>query len=97
VDRRRGKTLTGLLDGASDNRALVVALGLVLAAYEDASSTDTWRRPSPADARYLMFLVTNGYTPSEVEQLVLGTPIPTDDEPRNDEPDDDAEGLDADE
>jgi ParB family chromosome partitioning protein len=45
--RRRGKTLTGLLDGASDNRALVVALGIILAAYEDAWTTDTWRRPQP--------------------------------------------------
>jgi ParB family chromosome partitioning protein len=75
TDRQRGKTLTGLLDGASDNRALVVALGIVLAAYEDAWSTDTWRRPGPADARYLMFLTANGYTPSAVEQLVLGAPI----------------------
>jgi ParB family chromosome partitioning protein len=79
VERRRGKTLTGLLDGASDNRALVVALGIVLAAYEDAWTTDTWRRPSAGDARYLMFLMTNGYTPSEVEQLILGAPIPTTD------------------
>jgi ParB family chromosome partitioning protein len=75
ADRRRGKTLTGLLDGASDNRALVVALGMILAAYEDAWSTDTWRRPSPADVRYLMFLMANGYQPSDVEQLILGAPI----------------------
>jgi ParB family chromosome partitioning protein len=84
ADRRRGKTLTGLLDGASDNRALVVALGIILAAYEDTWSTDTWRRPSTADARYLMFLTTNGYNPSEVEQLVLGVPIPTDHESEED-------------
>jgi hypothetical protein len=54
----------------------VVALGIVLAAYEDTRSTDTWRRPSTADARYLMFLMTNGYTPAEVEQLVLSASIP---------------------
>jgi ParB family chromosome partitioning protein len=77
ADQRRGNTITGMLEGASDNRALVVAPGLVLAAYEDAWSTDTWRRPSPVDARYLMFLMTNGYNPSEVEQLILGAPIPT--------------------
>jgi ParB family chromosome partitioning protein len=84
VQRRRGRTLTGLLDGASDNRALVVALGIVLAAYEDAWSTDTWRRPDTADTRYLMFLMANGYTPSDVERLVLGTPIATGDEPEED-------------
>jgi hypothetical protein len=54
-DQRRGKTVTGLLDSTTDNRALVVALGLILAAHEDTWTTDTWRRPSPADARYLMF------------------------------------------
>jgi ParB family chromosome partitioning protein len=85
ADRRRGKTLTGLLDGASDNRALVIALGIILAAHEDAWSTDTWRRPSPADARYLTFLTANGYTPAEVEQLVLGAPIPSASAPEDDE------------
>jgi ParB family chromosome partitioning protein len=58
--RRDGKTLTGLLDDVTDNRALVVALGVVLAAYEDAWSTDTWRRPTAADPRYLTFLMSNG-------------------------------------
>jgi ParB family chromosome partitioning protein len=79
---RRGKTLTDLLDGVTGNRALVIALGIVLAAYEDAWSTDTWRHPDTADARYLMFLMANGYTPSDVEQLVLGAPIaaPTDED-----------------
>jgi hypothetical protein len=76
ADRRCGKTLAGLADDATDHRALVVALGIVLVAYEDTWSTDTWRRPSTADARYLMFLMTNGYTPAEVEQLVLGASIP---------------------
>jgi ParB family chromosome partitioning protein len=83
-DRRRGNTLTDLLDGASDNRALVVALGIVLAAYEDSWNTDTWRHPTAADARYLMFLTANGYEPSDVEQLVLGAPIP----PTTGEPED---------
>ncbi|MDQ1675045.1 MAG: ParB family transcriptional regulator, chromosome partitioning protein [Actinomycetota bacterium] len=92
VDRRRGKTLTGLLDGASDNRALVVALGIILAAHEDTWTTDTWRRPSTANARYLTFLMTNGYTPAEVEQLVLGAAIPVtgaDSEPDAEEADTD--------
>jgi hypothetical protein len=67
-------------------------VGLVLAAYEDAWSADTWRRPSPADARYLMFLMANGYNPSEVEQLILGAPIYT----TGAEPQVDAEEADTD-
>jgi ParB family chromosome partitioning protein len=74
--RRGRRTPADLLDGATDARALVVALGLVLAAYEDTWTTDTWRHPGTADARYLTFLTANGYTPAEVEQLVLGAPIP---------------------
>jgi ParB family chromosome partitioning protein len=85
ADRRPGKTLAALLDGTTDNRALVVALGIALAAYEDAWNTDTWRRPSPADARYLMFLTANGYQPSDVEQLILGAPIPSASAPEDDE------------
>jgi ParB family chromosome partitioning protein len=85
--RRTDRTLTDLLDNATDHRALVVVLGLVLGAYEDSWSTDTWRRPSTADARYLMFIVANGYSPSEVEQLVLGAPILVNDSP-NVAPDD---------
>jgi ParB family chromosome partitioning protein len=77
-DTRRGRrTPADLLDGATDARALVVTLGIVLAAHEDTWTTDTWRHPTPADARYLTFLTTNGYTPAEVEQLVLGAPIPS--------------------
>jgi ParB family chromosome partitioning protein len=92
-DRRRGgNTPADLLDGASDNRALVVALGIVLAACEDSWNTDTWRRPTTADARYLMFLMANGYTPSEVEQLILGALIPT----TGVEPEIDAEEADTD-
>jgi hypothetical protein len=66
-------------------RALVVALGVVLAAHEDAWTTDTWRHPSLADARYLTFLMANGYPPSDVEQLVLGAPIPAPVEPERDD------------
>jgi ParB family chromosome partitioning protein len=94
-DTRRGRrTPADLLDGATDSRALVVALGLVLAAHEDTWTTDTWRRPSTADARYLAFLMTNGYTPAEVEQLILGAPIAA---PTNESEDDELEVTDRDE
>jgi hypothetical protein len=39
-----------------------------------ATLSDTWRRPTTADACYLMFLMTIGYTQSEVKQLILGAP-----------------------
>jgi ParB family chromosome partitioning protein len=80
--RHGRRTPADLLDGATDARALVVTLGLILAAHEDTWTTDTWRHPTAPDARYLMFLMTNGYIPAEVEQLVLGAPIaaPTDED-----------------
>ncbi|HEY0397689.1 MAG TPA: hypothetical protein VGF00_04850, partial [Acidimicrobiia bacterium] len=83
--RRGRRTPADLLDTATDARALVVTLGLVLAAHEDTWTTDTWRRPGPADARYLIFLTTNGYTPADVEQLVLGAPIPSTSAPEDDQ------------
>jgi ParB family chromosome partitioning protein len=92
--RRGRRTPADLLDNATDARALVITLGLVLAAHEDTWTTDTWRRPSPADARYLTFLTANGYTPAQVEQLVLGAPIAA---PTNESDDDEVEVSDPDE
>jgi ParB family chromosome partitioning protein len=92
--RRGRRTPADLLDGATDHRALVVALSLVLAAHEDTWTTDTWRRPSTADARYLTFLMTNGYSPAEVEQLVLGAHIAA---PTDEDVDDEVEVTDRDE
>jgi ParB family chromosome partitioning protein len=89
--RRGRRTPADLLDNATEARALVVTLGLVLAAHEDTWTTDPWRRPGPADARYLMFLMANGYTPAEVEQLVLGAPIAA---PTNESDDDEVEVTD---
>ena len=43
-------------------------LAMTLAAYEDATSREDWRRPNPRTARYLTHLATLGYTLSEVEQ-----------------------------
>jgi ParB family chromosome partitioning protein len=91
--RRGRRTPADLLDNATEARALVVALGIVLAAHEDTWDTDTWRHPSTADARYLTFLMGNGYTPAEVEQLVLGAPIAA---PTNESEDDEVEVTDRD-
>ncbi len=66
----------GLLDGASERRAEVVTLALVLAAYEDATGKHSWRHADPATARYLQFLTDAGYTPSAVERLASGEQPP---------------------
>jgi ParB family transcriptional regulator, chromosome partitioning protein len=76
------------LPTGSDNRALVIALGLVLGALEARTGKDAWRNPAPArepgDDRiyygrsvtsgdYLRFLVANGYTLAAVKEVVTGT------------------------
>ncbi len=69
----RGATgVLGLLDGASERRAEVITLALVLAAYEDATGKHSWRHLDQATARYLQFLTDAGYTPSPVERLASG-------------------------
>ena len=62
---------------ASDNRAQVIALALVLGAYEDFTSVDTWRNPTPQDRDYLNQLVEWGYQPSDIEQSVIGSATPS--------------------
>ncbi len=56
---------------ASDGRAQVLALAFVLAAYEAATSNDTWRRHSTGTSRYFAFLAANGYELADVERLCL--------------------------
>jgi ParB family chromosome partitioning protein len=81
------KAVSDLPDG-SDNRALVIALGLVLGSLEARCGKDAWRNPAPVresgdDRIYyghqvtsgdmLRFLAANGYTLSAVEEVVTGT------------------------
>jgi ParB family chromosome partitioning protein len=54
---------------ATDARALMLVLTIVLAAYEAATDREAWRTAKPATARYLRFLEANGYSLSEVELL----------------------------
>ncbi len=75
------KAVSDLPEG-SDNRALVIALGLVLGSLESRAGKDAWRNPAPVrepgDDRiydgsvtsgdYLRFLAANGYTLSAVEK-----------------------------
>jgi ParB family chromosome partitioning protein len=81
------KAVSDLPDG-SDNRALVIALGLVLGCLEARCGKDAWRSPAPVrepggdriyygrgvtSGDYLRVLVANGYALSPVEQVVTGT------------------------
>jgi ParB family transcriptional regulator, chromosome partitioning protein len=54
---------------ATDARALLISLLVVLAAYEDGTRVDTWRSPMTADRRYFGWLADNGYPLSDVEAL----------------------------
>jgi ParB family chromosome partitioning protein len=59
---------------ATDARALLISLVVVLAAYEDGVRVDTWRSPMGADRRYFGWLADNGYPLSEVEALAGPNP-----------------------
>jgi ParB family chromosome partitioning protein len=61
--------LAALLGGATDGRAQVVALGVILAGYENCLNGQSWRNPSAANRRYFGFLAVQGYELSDVEQL----------------------------
>ena len=75
------------LPAGSDNRALVIALALVVGALEARSGKDAWRNPSPVrepgddrisyghhvtNGDLLRFLVGQGYTLSAVEEVITG-------------------------
>ncbi len=76
----RSPALTGLIDQASEARAQVLALAVVLAGYEDATYTGSWRTVHPATRRYLTFLTACGYTLADVERRASGeAPLPTTD------------------
>ncbi|HEY3630588.1 MAG TPA: ParB/RepB/Spo0J family partition protein [Jatrophihabitantaceae bacterium] len=57
---------------ATDARAQVLALAVVLGDIEEATSTDTWRHSSDTVRRYFAFLVANGYELADVEKLAAG-------------------------
>lgn len=60
---------------ASAEHALIMSIGIVLAAFEVAydltDKVNTWRRPTADDTLYFTILKDWGYTLSKVEQLVL--------------------------
>jgi ParB family chromosome partitioning protein len=76
LDHRKGQReviATGTV-GATDARAVVIALAVVLGDIEDSTGTHTWRNPSDAVRRYFAFLAENGYALSDVEQHAAGGP-----------------------
>jgi len=64
--------LAHMIDKATDGRSQVIALGLVLAAYEQSLNVQTWRYPAAATtaARYLNLLAGWGYGLSEIEGTI---------------------------
>ncbi len=66
-------TAVTCLAGASDSRAQMAGLNLVLAAYEADTGTHSWRSVvQESTARYLAYLASQGYELSLVERLACG-------------------------
>lgn len=73
LDRAKDRhAIATAVAAASDGRAQVIALGVVLGDIEESTDVHTWRDPSETIRRYFAFLAANGYTLSEVEQLAGG-------------------------
>ncbi len=79
----RSAGVAALIEQASEARAQVLTLALVLAGYEDSTHTGSWRHADAGTRRYLGFLDDCGYTLSDVERRACGQdPLLTgDDEP----------------
>lgn len=68
------QSILDAIAAATDNRAQVIALGLVLCAAERPLDVHTWRRPDAPARRYFTALREWGYVLSAVEQLVVDAP-----------------------
>lgn len=68
----RGSAVDRALGQASEARAQVIALTIVLAAAEEGMVPDRWRVVHPAAVRYLRFIESQGYGLSHVEQRACG-------------------------
>jgi ParB family chromosome partitioning protein len=88
IDAAKVHAAVSDLPASSDNRALVIALGLVLGALEARTGKDAWPNAAPVrepgDDRiyyghsvtsgdYLRFLAAKGYTLAPVEEVITGT------------------------
>jgi hypothetical protein len=63
--------LINTLSNASDVRAQVITLALVLSAFEATLGVHTWRNSNASAARYFTQIATWGYELSEIEQFVI--------------------------
>jgi ParB family chromosome partitioning protein len=68
----RSAGVAALVKQASEPRAAMLGLALVLAGHEDATSRDSWRHVQDRTARYLRFLEANGYALADVERRACG-------------------------
>ncbi|MCY4672096.1 MAG: ParB N-terminal domain-containing protein [Rhodococcus sp.] len=67
-----GKDIAAMAAKATEARAQVLTLALVIAAQESRMGKDAWRsKPRNAD-RYLSFLMEQGYTLAAVEEIITG-------------------------
>ncbi len=72
----RGEDIAGVLATATEGRALLITLGLVLAAYEEATGRHSWRNVDPGTAHYLTLIQAQGYELADVEQRARGASEP---------------------
>ncbi len=72
ADNETPKMAVAKLPATGDGRALVILLGMVLATTEARTAKDAWRGPQDITKTYLRFLEENGYTLSDIEQVILG-------------------------
>ncbi len=80
---RRRREMVDLIEQGTDGRALVIGLGLILAAYEQGADRNSWRRTSATDTdgsvsatpRYLRYLESCGYELAPVERRACGEPV----------------------
>ena len=61
-------------------RPEISLLALICAGYEKTIAKDSWRSPSQAHRDYLNQLITWGYTASEVEQIIIDSGQPAEEE-----------------
>jgi ParB family chromosome partitioning protein len=72
ADTETAEMAVAKLPATGDGRALVILLGMVLATTEARTAKDAWRGPQDITKTYLRFLEENGYTLSDIEQVILG-------------------------
>jgi len=76
-----GNTIAAHVAKATEARAQIVGLALVLAAYEKTTHLSDWRSPKDSTVRYLTYLAACGYDLADVERRACGLPVTSESEP----------------